>query len=291
MTETASPTGLSIQAARRIRRISVATVMVLAICAAVLSFSGLRLLALQAGFPPELAWMFPLIVDGLVLAGSLGVISAALARVRTTYFWFLTLLGVFISVVGNVASAPQDLLSQSVHAAPPLIFALSVEGLLKVYRHAVTRSAEVKSHHAQPPSVGEESDPEFAPVVVTEPRAVESPQPATSTRRPSQVARPTERSESATPMSTEPAVDPGRESKRTPGELPAGGGGTARQRLQQLLLRDPDITGAAAARQLNIDPSHARRLLRDLRASTAPPVPEDNEQRTDVSLAEGEDGQ
>lgn len=246
--------GLTPRAAQRIRRISVATVVMLAAGAAVLSFAGLRELALQAGFPPELAWMFPLIVDGLVLAGSLGVISAALAGVRTTYFWFLTLLGVFISVVGNIASAPEDFLSQSVHAAPPLIFALSVEGLLKVYRHAVTHKPDVGSGTASrtdvldggtpsrvdaPPAVDAGADLDVNVGNVREDRSS-----APAVRQPA-------------PVSRSKSAAAGTDKKKT-----------ARDRLAELLASDPEISGAQAARQLGIDASHARRLLRELREAT-----------------------
>lgn len=258
MSAPASAVGLTPRAAARIRRISVATVLVLAVSAAVLSFAGLRELALQAGFPPELAWMFPIIVDGLVLAGSLGVISAALAGVRTIYFWFLTLLGVFISIVGNVASASDDLLSQSVHAAPPLIFALSVEGLLKVYRHAVTHPDAAPSTSPPPPTVTSEvSDlrPPPAPAI----QGVE----ATPNSDPTSDAQTNEapyRSRAVKDGENPPVTPTRQKTTKT-------GAGTARERLAALLESDPGVSGAQAARELGIDPSHARRILRELRDS------------------------
>jgi len=297
-----APAGLTPRAAQRIRRISVATVMMLAAGAAVLSFAGLRELALQAGFPPELAWMFPIIVDGLVLAGSLGVISAALAGVRTAYFWFLTLLGVFISVVGNIASAADDVLSQAVHAAPPLIFALSVEGLLKVYRHAVTHGepsppapsnsgavgtvggsggaaepiagrAPLTSQPDTPPrhtlsvTAGADAGTDAATGVLPLPAAKEdaatAPAPdVTVAAEPSEVREPAVVSKPpAKPQPVKPQT-----AKTPPARKPATAGkGTARERLAELLASNPDVSGAQAARELNIDPSHARRILRELR--------------------------
>lgn len=134
MPEKRPPIGLSTTAVRRVRRTTVTAVLLLALMAAVLSFDGLQALAVTAGISPALAWILPLTIDGLVVVGSLGVITATLVGTATWYFWLLTLLGVIASVIGNVAAAPPTLLAQAVHAIPPLVFALAVEGLLAVYR-------------------------------------------------------------------------------------------------------------------------------------------------------------
>lgn len=254
-----APLGLSVPAASRFRRVTVSTVGLLALFAAFLSFAGLRLLALEAGIPVELAWIFPILIDGLVLTGSLGVIASTLTGISTKYPWFITLLGIAASVVGNVASAPDDFLSRAVHAAPPIVFALSIEGLLRVYRVGAAalvvqvqheqeelEREELERHNLQmtPQKVTEKRSPELKPKTAPVPAPVQ-PLPV----------------ESATPPSEDRniIVVPENTPKNTL---------TARERIVQLLEEDPEITGAEAARKLNIDASHARKILRSLRETS-----------------------
>jgi hypothetical protein len=126
--------GLSPRNERIIRRLSTVTVLILAIAAAILSFNGVQHLALTSGFSKSLAWLLPIILDGMVITGSLGVISASLVGISPWYPWLLTIIGVASSIAGNVAAAPHNFTARLVHAAGPAVFALSVEGLLRIYR-------------------------------------------------------------------------------------------------------------------------------------------------------------
>ena len=219
------PLGLSPRGALLVRRITVITVTLLALGAAVMSFAGLRELAINAGYDSNLAWLFPLIVDGLVVTGSLGVVAASLVGLHTWYPWMLTWIGVIVSVVGNVAVANDDFLSRAVHATPPIVFALAIEGLIRIYR------------------VG-------AQVLVNEvEESIENNAVSTNI------------SESAvgSERSTQPNVYSGSTNAVSDMKVPA------RDRLREILISEPEITGSDAARRLGIDPSHARKLLRDLR--------------------------
>lgn len=128
---------LTPEAERRIRRTSTAFVVFVAIAAAVLSFSGLHKLALAADFHPYIAWLFPIATDVAVAAFSLRVLHHSLAGLRSWYAWLCTMLGVAVSVAGNVWAAPDDLVSRLVHAWPPLVFALSFEALTRLTRHRI----------------------------------------------------------------------------------------------------------------------------------------------------------
>jgi hypothetical protein len=70
--------GLSERSERVIQRAAVLAVAILAISAAVLSFSGLLDLAVSSGIDKRLAWLLPVLVDGMVLTGSHGVVAAGL---------------------------------------------------------------------------------------------------------------------------------------------------------------------------------------------------------------------
>lgn len=132
--------GISPAASRAIRGSAIASAVVIAICATALSYSGLHSLALRAGVEPHLAFVWPVIVDGLQLVGSLGVMYSTLSRISTRFPWFLMLLGTAISVAGNWMSAPKDLTAQVLHAAAPLILALVLEELMRVARHKVAEA-------------------------------------------------------------------------------------------------------------------------------------------------------
>jgi len=234
----AQPLGLSIRGAIIIRRVTVVTVALLALAAAVMSFAGLRELALRAGYSEELAWLFPLIVDGLVVTGSLGVVAASLVGLKTWYSWMLTWIGVVVSVVGNVAVASDDFVSKAVHATPPIVFALAIEGLVRIYRvgaQALVTAAEDTSRDGGGNSETELGDLPSGREAVTSAGNTDS-----DTSLPARQTIPA-------------AVDV---------KLPA------RERLRNLLTEEPDITGGDAARRLGIDPSHARKLLREMREST-----------------------
>lgn len=241
--------GLSPRAETTVRRLSTVTVFILAAGAAVLSFSGLQTLALNAGFPPTVAWLLPVIVDGMVLTGSLGVVAANLVGISTWYPWLLTMSGVILSVWGNVASAPPDLTSQAVHAIAPLTFALSVEGMLRIYRasaHA-TAQREAKAILAEEKRLEreEKAAERAAKLALTQNNTQSMPNTQTS-------------------FSSKPA-----QQKTVKTFNNHTGQPTAREKISEYLQTHPDASGGQVARDLNLDPSYTRKLIRDIRGNTA----------------------
>lgn len=117
----------------RVRWAAVATVVMVAAVAAVMSYGHLRAVAAEQG--EDAAALFPLSVDGLIVAASLvllvrrraGLAGGALA-------WCGLLVGVAATVAGNVASAEPTVLARLVAAWPPVAFALSYELLLTLIR-------------------------------------------------------------------------------------------------------------------------------------------------------------
>lgn len=109
-------------------------VVILAIAAAILSYSALRQLAVQSGIDPFLSYLFPVVIDGLILSGTLLVLYFAVRGVRSKFGIFLTLLGVIASIAGNVAISDNNLIHQMVHGAPALVLFLSLEALTVLLR-------------------------------------------------------------------------------------------------------------------------------------------------------------
>ncbi|NCT90378.1 DUF2637 domain-containing protein [Cellulomonas sp. APG4] len=134
----------------RIRRAAVLVVVVVAAAAAILSYAGLRDLAISADIDPCLAILLPVVIDGMILAGGLVVLHSTLSGISTSYGWFLTLAGVAVSTWGNVAAvADMDVIAKSVHALAPVSLALTVEALMRIVRHRIDVSQALEAAAAE----------------------------------------------------------------------------------------------------------------------------------------------
>lgn len=71
-----------------------------------LSFTALTDLAVRAGVSPSQAWVWPLIVDGVIVVATVAVIAlVGHGRAVSAYPWALLLAGAAVSVLANVAHA------------------------------------------------------------------------------------------------------------------------------------------------------------------------------------------
>ena len=92
-----------------------------------LSFTALADLARRSGIAPTQAWAWPLIVDGIIVVGTVAVVALAGQR-GAWYPWMLLMIGAAVSVAANsihaVVAADADVLpvlAASVAAVPPLV--------------------------------------------------------------------------------------------------------------------------------------------------------------------------
>jgi len=136
-------------------RIAVRTAVVgtvfIAVGAFWLSFTALADLARRSGIAATQAWAWPLIVDGIIVVGTVAVVALAGQR-GAWYPWMLLILGAAVSVAANsihaVVAADADvppLLAASVAAVPPLVL-LAITHLTVVltqrFRRPVSSTAE-----------------------------------------------------------------------------------------------------------------------------------------------------
>lgn len=129
---------LSQRADTAIRRAATIVLLVVGVSSAILSYAGLRHLAIMAGIADSLSFLFPIVVDGMILLGSLSVLRAALARMSTWFGWMLTILGTVTSIAGNILSVENaDLVSQVIHSVPPVFLCLSLETFIQLLRHRI----------------------------------------------------------------------------------------------------------------------------------------------------------
>lgn len=144
---------------KKLQRWTSVTVIILALSSAVLSYDSLRTLATQAGVNPSLAFLFPIVIDGLILSGSLLILFYAERGIRTHLGVFLTGLGVVASIAGNVAVSPGDITSRLVHAAPPLVLFLSLEALTSIIRQRSKENKRKNPEEAAAKALAEQTPP------------------------------------------------------------------------------------------------------------------------------------
>lgn len=94
-----------------------------------LSFTALTDLAARAGIADGQAWVWPLIVDGIIIVATISVVALSPYGSRATWYpWSLLIVGAVVSVAGNAAHAgitasgslPVPLAS-AISAVPPLV--------------------------------------------------------------------------------------------------------------------------------------------------------------------------
>lgn len=223
-------TGQPTAGGRALRIFTATGVLALAAFAFALSYDALHALADDAGIRPELALLWPLVVDGFIVVASLSVLAFGRAGRSTAYPW--TLVGLFsaLSVVFNVAHAPDELIVQAVAAIPPLALVLAFELFVRQLTPTRTRPR---------------------PTTDTDPTRPATDRPELSPADPDQ--DPTETAPTRTHPAENPHSDPNTRDR-------------ARQLYDQHQATGRTLTGAALARSLGISERYGQRLVAEFRA-------------------------
>jgi len=109
------------------------------VAAAVLSFASLADLAARAGYPAQLSYLWPAIVDGTILLSTMAIVvlgpHGQLQRANRRFFWLVLSTAAVVSVGGNVVHAllPHDAplpywLAIPIAAVAPLSLLADVHG-------------------------------------------------------------------------------------------------------------------------------------------------------------------
>ncbi|MFC8530787.1 DUF2637 domain-containing protein [Nocardia sp. NPDC057227] len=154
------------------RWVAVLVIVTIGVAAFALSFAALKELAIMARTPPELAWLWPVIVDGTIIQATISMLVLASGPERR---WFLGVLicGALVSVIGNsvhAAMAGQHLpwwAAALVAAVAPVSLLVDTHGLAMLFR--------ASNREDIPKAVAE---PEPSVVVVSEPLPADSRRPA-----------------------------------------------------------------------------------------------------------------
>lgn len=126
---------ISPKAEKWIRISAVLVMLLVATASLILSFDGLRKLAIAAHVPEELAFLFPLAVDSTILMGSLAVLRMHLGGQKAALGWGTVFFGTALSIAGNVISVKDaGMIAMALHSVPPVLIAVSLELLMSLLR-------------------------------------------------------------------------------------------------------------------------------------------------------------
>ncbi len=133
---------------------AVGTTVVIAVGAFILSFAALTDLAQRSGIEAHLAWIWPIIVDGMIVASTVAIVALnGHSRRAMVYPWTLLFFGAIVSTAANsvhailtvdaIRSGIPPIVSALVAAMPPVVL-LAITHLTV---HMYQKRAEVAELH------------------------------------------------------------------------------------------------------------------------------------------------
>lgn len=141
-----------------------------------LSFMALADLAARSGIAPGQAWIWPLLVDGLIVVSTIAVVALD-GRPGAWYPWALLICGALVSVAANALHAVvaadvsvPAMLAATVAAVPPLVLLASTHLTIVLTRSATVPPGGTAQAPGELPAVAE-ADPVPAPESEAEPDA------------------------------------------------------------------------------------------------------------------------
>jgi len=148
------------RAPRWVVTVAISGTLLLALGAFWLSFLSLQDLAYRSGLPAQEAWVWPLIVDGVIVEATVAVVSlrhAASSRARA-FGWLLLAAGSGVSVAANVTHAIVEadarvpgMVAAIVSAVPPLVLLAMTHLTVLLAQGSASQEALRESAVAQPP--------------------------------------------------------------------------------------------------------------------------------------------
>jgi hypothetical protein len=143
------------------RDATVASVILVAIVAAIVSYAHMHDLALEHGE----SWrsvLIPLAVDGMIASATAAIVSQRRRNQSAGWVpWLGLSLGILASLAANVAAARPELIAHLIAAWPPVALAVSIETLVVVLRaQQVTADAD-STEEAEELNPAPETQPEF----------------------------------------------------------------------------------------------------------------------------------
>ncbi|MFB7323438.1 DUF2637 domain-containing protein [Streptomyces sp. NPDC056190] len=134
-----------------------------------LSYEALHRVAVDNAVPEHSAWMFPVLVDGGIVLGSIGVVRALAGRRSTRPYWIVTIGFTLVSWGFNVSNAPKTAGGWAVATVAPLAQMVALEMGMQELRALLLQ---------QPSAAAPATAPEAAPAPAAVPEAAPAPEAA-----------------------------------------------------------------------------------------------------------------
>lgn len=166
----------------------------------ILSFLALRDLCIQAGQPREIAFLFPVIVDGTILQATMGVVSRRHDHRARRFFWKILIGAATVSIAGNAIHAVltttpgfNSVLAAVIATLPPISLLASTHALTVLGRRtAAPTETHIESAPATQPRRETANENATAPkthvTTITENRAAADTASETPVARPTRTA-------------------------------------------------------------------------------------------------------
>jgi hypothetical protein len=137
---------------RPIIAVGIGATVLIAVGAFVLSFASLTDLAARSGINPSLAWIWPIIVDGLIVAATVAIVAlAGHDRKTLAYPWALLFLGALVSTAANSVHA--IIAVDQAHSGVPPVVSAVMAAMPPVVLLAITHLTVLLVQKAAPASL------------------------------------------------------------------------------------------------------------------------------------------
>ncbi|WP_449276687.1 DUF2637 domain-containing protein [Leucobacter sp. GX24907] len=207
-----------------------------------LSFTTLRDLAVLSGSPAEQAWIWPLIVDGVILEATISVVALRnSARAARRFAWLLLTAGAGVSVAANITHAVV-----AADTRVPALVAALVASVPPLVLLAMTHLTVELTHNSTPTTTASDPTPQVVPD--TTDRHSEEPRLAATSVTAVQRAHP--------PVTRDPArsLSPAASAGRVPASRED-------PRAQALTMSKKGISNRQIATELGVHPTTVGRWL------------------------------
>ncbi len=139
-----------------------------------LSYEALHRVAVDNAVPENSAWMFPVLVDGGIVLGSIGVVRALAAHRPTRPYWAVTVGFTLVSWAFNVSNAPRTAGGWAVATVAPLAQMVALEmGMQELRALLLQADAEPAPAPETEAAPAPEAAPSPQPQAAPAPRAAE----------------------------------------------------------------------------------------------------------------------
>ncbi len=153
--------GSSRGSGRLVLGVAIAGTVFIALGAFWLSFTSLSALARSCGIPADRAWMWPLIVDGVIVVATVSVVAMSGStqdRRAVRYPWLLLSAGAGVSVLANASHAivaadarVPSVLAALVAAVPPVVLVAITHLTVELTHRPITAPAAAASTRERRP--------------------------------------------------------------------------------------------------------------------------------------------